>query len=301
MPNPKLSRRDLLKVAAVGAATFGLGIGGIYSQDKELMKKVRRYVHPTIDERIKDSAIELNLRQDSVPTAKNKKAILVQAETYRISDTLIMNHLLKSYGYQCQVVSPNNATEKEIFGKIEKLAEESQDNHQSIFYFSGHGYDLPDDESSMKVSGSEYDSQRITNMEIFDRMGYVKGKKAFLIDSCQSGVFTDFLKNIKNIESVMGFNIIDDYVAIAGCPSDSISMSSPNFIKDHHVGQLTVGLYKLLNYANGPVNLSTADIKIANKTHRENRKHIENTIREDSINLPLSFEMQRVYDTDFIL
>ena len=290
MKNKKVSRREFIGKGLTFGAIVGLGtlLGeGVY----ELGKYFTR-------EEWEKHAVNLSLRKNNSEILPNKKAILIEENYSRKDGIDIMAHLLKSYGYQCNTINPENATEDKIFSKIEQLATESNNSHQTVFYYAGHGHVINKYYGkAISVKGRGIDKSRITEYELFDALGKIQGKKAIIIDACHSGAFVDYLKDIEFQELALGYNIIDNYVAIASCPADCVSISSSKLIKDKRIGALTRGLYNLLNFTGSPVNLSTADIEIANKSHRKSIDKLAIEIEDPS----LSFEMQRVSDTDFIL
>jgi len=292
MQNKEISRRNFLKGAAGCTLALGVGLGVGFS-----LHGARKYFMPTLDEKMREGMIELSLNKNIAPIDYGKKAILVQAEKERKDDIYIMNQLFGLYGYNCMTIKPEEASEDNIVSKIEKLAKESQEDQQTIFYFSGHGTYFERFGSALRVKGRNYHNGRITESELFGALGRVKGKKATLLDCCHSGAFTDFLKNMETQDSSK--HIIDNYIAIAACPSGKNSLSTNLLIKDKYIGNLTYILYNSLNPGK-KIDLSTIDIEFKEKRFLDNLKEFDQSINPDGEH-ELSFDIQRAYDTSFVL
>lgn len=258
-----------------------------------------------------DNRVEkLTLREVKGEPKPNKKAILVNQDESR-DDVDIMGHLFRVYGYQCQVIEPKDATKDNIVRTIEQIADSTNKGDlQTIFYFSGHGtpdriYNKGNIGKALITNGDNPDilESRINAIALIGALGKIQGKKAIIVDSCYSGIITDYLENDLEFDRIVYDNkIIENYVAIAACPKNNVSISSDEYIKGLEIGALSYGLYRLLNFETTSVNLSTADIQVAKKIHRT-QKFIDK--QNKRFNNPkgggISFEMQRVSDTNFIL
>lgn len=301
MKKEKISRRKFLKFMGLSAvATAGTAMAG-NALIKVGTKVYEHYNAPpkSLTEVLGESAIELGLKEKNIQPQYGKNAIIVKADECGGDDAYIMSTLLKNRGYNCMVIEPEEATQENILGEIEKLAINSDKNCQTIFYSTGHGNSVRGYEEALALKGDDFDSSRLVPYELYAAMGKVDGMKAIVSDSCHSGHFVDYAKTMKIFEKMREERIIENYVTIASCPAKNTSMNSDYFIEGKKVGQLTFGLYKLLN-TEEQVDLSTANIEIANKTHRENKAGIEKMLGGED---PLSFEMQRYVDegTSFVI
>lgn len=299
MEEGSISRRQLFKNAAIWTGT---GIVTAALTDRISAYLIDNNRPPSKAELLEEfytkaqpKAVNLSLKDIECRPCANKQAILVKPEECRDDSVDIMQHLLSLYGYKCYVIEPDYATEDNIFFTLEQIAKRSNTEHQTIFYFEGHGNTIGNIyRKAIAVTGTDLHKSRITDIELIHNMSKIQGKKAVLIDACLSGAFVDYLRPSQ------GSKPIKDYVVISACPGDCVSLSDKFFIKNKQVGQLTYGLYNLLNFAEKPVNLSTDNIEIANEVYRQHLDMLNFVMREDK-ETKISFEMQRVSDTDFIL
>jgi hypothetical protein len=272
MENDKITRREFLKYSLMGASllvTPKILIDLAKDSDPEarLLNALNK------------STIPLELKPFDYKPDSNKNALLIQQNNKFKDNVEIMNHLFKMYGYNCKTNEQETlATRKNIFGGLEEIAKKSNEKSKTIFYYAGHGIDGDGYDKGIKIDLNK----KITPYEIFNSIGKIKGEKAIIIDTCLSGVFTDYLdyyfknylKNyLKNYPDDKP--IIDNYVCITACPSKKNSIQSTYLIKNKNINGLTFGLYKLLNFAKENVDLITGKIEIANKTHRKYIKKLE--------------------------
>jgi hypothetical protein len=221
-----------------------------------------------------------------------------------------MEHLLKERGYRCDKLTFQEATEKKVLSSIEEIAEESRkvtEDYRMVFYFAGHGspQEIIDAQiygEALRVNGGTKDIRqtRLTELELISALGKISGKKAIILDACESGVFVDFLKDIPFQRIALGEDIIRNFVALASCPGDYTSVSSTYFLKGKQVGALTFGIYTLLSSAAEPVNLSEAEILCGNGALRRNLGFLNQHFLKEGVP-KISFDMQRAFDTDFYL
>lgn len=274
------------------------------------------------------SLIRFNYRCNklSYTLQTNKKALLVQQHWGK--DTQIMDYVLKKHGYECQLIEPSEATEKQVFDSIDQIARESNDKTQTVFYFAGHGdsfkrcgddtyvNSLKDNIVSFKGSTitpdeqfyilhlngnpNNFDESTITPDELFEALGKIKGRKAVIIDSCHSGGFVDKIKNPE--KSSLG-DIINNYVVIAACPANSVTFASPYYIFRKRISPLTYEIYNLASSSDKPLNLSKAKILYGNTLLEKTSGKFTEKFYEiiGGYSLDISSEMQRTSDIDFHL
>ena len=126
------------------------------------------------------------------------------------------------------------------------------------------------------------------------------GKKAAILDNCHSGEFVDYLRNYNRFARPISKLLISDYLFIASCPAENTSVASREFVEGYHLGQLTYGLIKVLKDETQLINLSQTEILCANESYRKNPEDVIARL-EEKPRAPLSFDMQRISDTDFYL
>jgi hypothetical protein len=242
---------------------------------------------------LKKSAINLDLKDIPDKPYGNKEAILIQQNKNAEHNIEIMDYLLSQYGYRCQKIIMNSARKDHILYNIKLRKRYTNGKSKTIIYYKGHGKETG-------ILGNNYTNKKetITPYELFNSIGKIKGKKAIIIDACHSGIFTKALDRGYNFPLKRS---IENYVCIASCPPKNISINSPFLIKNKYLGQLTFGLYKLLNFAKEDVNLITGKIEISNETHKKYINELSYYYSElygaHSKKIgDVSFEMQRVSD-----
>ncbi len=225
---------------------------------------------------------------------EDKKALLVSPYDLRLDDLFLMDFLLQQRGFQTNILSGDQCSEPSIFGKLEEIAKFSQPGSKTLFYYGGH-YPVEVSEpggsfltyEGVKVSG-QGDAERLSPEELFVNLGNVRGKKAAVIDACHSGIYSDYAA--KN-------ELLENYVVIAACPLGTETPFGNVFISGRYTGALTYGIYMTLSNSGG-VNLSTAEINCGTDEYRRmSQEQLKSIIK--SGDFPISFEMQREFDTDF--
>lgn len=243
-----------------------------------------------------------------------KRALIVYTPSVEIGSKL-MKDLFEYYGYLTQLLNAEHLTRRDLENQLERLAENTNSCSQTIFYYCGHGVhaeDKPiilDSEGLSLNNGSKEHIFRPSNF--YSKIGKIRGKKAIILDACHSGLFIDYIKYQA---------IISDYVVIAACPAQHETpvmdwlknVSKEEKLKHNipasdtlEVSLLTgtlIGsiddLAKKAEYRGRPrIDLST--ITIAPLFSLEQQRAIKEAAK--SRGFSLSFEVQRVYDTAFIL
>ena len=229
-----------------------------------------------------------------------RQALLVQQDLDRIEDISIINGILKNRGYLTRIIGFEKCTKRNVLSGIEQLIERSREDSRSLFYYTGHGSEIPGYANgiSMNKEDREFDfwDQRILPYSLLRRLGKVKGKKAIIIDSCLSGEF------VENAIKYSDETLIRDYVIITSTTRDGYTVYSKWDLHDNHplkdkrIGSVTHWMYesarktRRLNLANAP--LGEYSLKFPEKIPAE-----KENLNYSRINL----QMQRTGDTDFFL
>jgi len=229
-----------------------------------------------------------------------RQALLVQQDQERIEDISVIERILKNRGYNTTIIGVGECTKRNVLSGIEQLIERSKKDSRSLFYYTGHGSEMPGYTNgiSMNKGNNEFDpwDRRILPYSLLRRLGKVKGKKAIIIDSCLSGEFVE--NAIKYSDEIL----IRDYVIITSTTKDGYTICSKWDLHDNHplrdkkIGLVTHWMYesarrvKRLNLAEAQ--LGKYSVKFPEKVHIEN---------ENSDYSKIKLQMQRTGDADFFL
>lgn len=231
-----------------------------------------------------------------------KRAILVNQDEMRLDAEYLKEPLLKR-GYECFIITALRASQKNILEKLEELSEESTSLDSTIYFHSGHGgvFDFligkPYTEALALNGYENFDELTLTPQELMGAMGKFRGKKAIMIDSCNGGAFTDYLKDLSTNENNQ---VIRDYSCLASCPSGYSTLSVP-LDYGYKLGPLCYSLLNLIGKeTKTPVNLSKTEILCGPEYYRKNLDDVISSFGLGN-GEPISFELQRISDTDFYL
>jgi len=290
-----MSRRDLLKNFAYGT---------VIGTEALLIHRLATMDPPQP---------EISLGMPDCQPQPGKTALLVhyenwgegsEKETFHNDNIQIMSFLLGSRGYELMNIPPLEATQDNVFGAIDRIAKRTEDGHRTVFYYAGHG----------KGSGICLEGRPAPLFpdELLEVLGKCRGKKAILLEACNSGSFTDYARDFLPTYERLNGNVIDDFVVLASCPPNSETTVLPEYLRRRKLGPVTFEfsqgrklgpvthtLHKLLS-SYSDVNLSTADISFADEHYGQYLDGI-NSSRSDPNSPPFSFEIQRYSDTDFFL
>ncbi len=149
------------------------------------------------------------------PYYRHKQALLVQQDMHSSDSAFFIDDMLQSRGYEVSTTSPENCTKEYVLAAIDELADKSRDDSRTLFYYSGHGF-LSDGITTIV----DLYPEGIEPLELFSRLGRVRGKKAAIVDACLSGEFTDYLRR-----TYCPVPLITDYVVIASTQRKGLSFS----------------------------------------------------------------------------
>jgi hypothetical protein len=248
------------------------------------------------------SSLIVNNFISRIPSKPKKRAILVNQDEMRLDPEYLKEPLSKR-GYECFTIQSSRASQKNILEKLAELSGESRAIDETIYFHSGHGgvFDFLIGKTyteALALNGYEnFDELTLTPQELMGAMGKFKGKKAIMIDSCNGGAFVDYLKNISTNENNQ---IIRDYSCLASCPSGYSTLSVP-LDYGYKLGPLCYSLIELFNEKpKNPINLSKAEILCGPEYYRKNLDEVISSFDLGNSE-PISFELQRISDTDFYL
>lgn len=192
--------------------------------------------------------------------------------------TLIQKLLISDYGYNSEntyfmVESSKNLdlipTKQNILNQINKIIPIIKSGDILIFYYSGHGSQIPDTSNSEKNNPdtpgyddcicpcdfSKYPNQTgfITDLELkkllVDRIPKGAKLRAFF-DACHSGTILDlefvWLQNSEFFQEYKPDKLSDDVLSISGCRDNQTSADSWNKQNRMAMGALTMMLIKVL-------------------------------------------------------
>lgn len=258
----KMNEKEMSRRKFIGNSFISLGLAYLGLVSAEIIGKEGLFIE--LPDTEKGSAI----------SSKHKNAILLNGDKKGESnDVLLMSHILKSRGYNIDVINYNQLTWENIECIIGEKAKQSSKNSQTFFYFTGHCNTAPkewtDGLSINNVVEPDYYS-RITPYKLFSMLGEIKGKKAIFLDCCNSGMFTDFVRDSNRLLS--SEKLIEDYVVIAACPSDKNTIST-NMLRFGRVGALTFEFYKRFKKnSDKPIDLASITLKPGSLYNRIDEK-----------------------------
>jgi len=256
------------------------------------------------------------------------KALLVQQKFTRKDDIDLIGSELTKRNFSLEFIRPKDATKENLLDKLDKLAKESHDKSNTILYFANHGgiktkSPINGIEYKTKIQGiclnkdsacfnEEDDFVILLPSEFYKKISNIKGKKAVIVDTCFSGVFTEYLKHLIKPDNYIewkfnneiygqSFENLENCLVIASCPELHVSKISGKYVEDKKISALMNGLYNLLNSKKGEINLSKEKIVGGNDLDRDSLDDVNEARRLLGENYPLSYEMQRTSDIDFIL
>jgi len=222
-------------------------------------------------------------------------ALLVQGSHSRINDIELIEGLLIRRGYKCRIIKPKELNQYNVLNSLEQLAQDAAEVQlpRTIVYYVGHGHDdLDRDGIALTMGNDNSERAGLTPKEFYKVAGKIIGKKALIFDSCHSGIFVDYLK-------LTSKKSISDYVAIASCPANTVSIST-SFLWNCSVGALTYGFYNVLkSEIKDSIDLSSVKIISGTEEVRKNLKGMKVKIRDREYQI--SFDVQRVSDTCYSL
>ena len=228
---------------------------------------------------------DLRLEDIVIPEEPARKtALLVQGSQDVVGDNNLdlMTSLLDSRGYKVTVLKPFEATDSAILCELASIAEGSNRESETFFYFTGHG----DREGFATLNLA------IEPETLFNTMKDIKGNKAIILDCCHAGIFVDYLSEDPSA------HLISDYVVIAACPSHAETTIT---FRSDEMTALTSGLMETLSDGREPVDLSSAKIKCGNFVDKIVAQLIYRIGTLIGKPIQFSFEMQRASDAPFYL
>jgi len=237
--------------------------------------------------------------------------LLLQQRPSREDDIELMNNELKKRNFSVEIIRPEEATKENLTDKIGKLAEKSSNYSKTIFYFAGHGSIdsgiqgiCLNKDSTCINEGDEF--VLFSPLEFYEEISNIKGEKAVIIDTCFSGAFTEYLKSDSNSENIYkeyksSVKNLENYLAIAACPELTTSVISTEYLDGRNISALMNGLYPLLSSEKEEINMSKENFKCGNEKDRANIDATNETLLLSGREYLLSYEMQRVFDINFIL
>ena len=72
-----------------------------------------------------------------------RQALLVQQDQERIEDISVIERILKNRGYNTTIIGVGECTKRNVLSGIEQLIERSKKDSRSLFYYTGHGSEMP--------------------------------------------------------------------------------------------------------------------------------------------------------------
>jgi hypothetical protein len=295
----KKGREEILFLSFFVPAVFLNSFGYFYDMENRIQKEIHK---PKV------------LYKNSIENLSREKgrALILQQEYSRNDDVEIMVDELRKRNFTVELIEPENATKENLVDKIGKIAEKSGDSSKTLVYFAAHGgirekrYNLI--QQGVCLNSNKDDSVALlTPHEFYNEIKKVKGKKAVIVDSCFSGSFTEYLKPLINDNTKQiykGFKKpvenLENYLVIASCPELTVSKISNQYIDGKIISSLMSRLYPLLSSNKEKINLSKEEVGCGDDLDRINLT-LFNRERLIEDNYPLSYDIQRVFDTDFIL
>ncbi len=275
----------------------------------------------------KPKVVYSNSIGDLILKTKNK-ALLVQQKFTREDDIDLMGSELSKRNFSVEFIQPKDATKENLLDKIDKLAKESCDKSNTILYFANHGSIKTKSfnngiEYKTKIQGISLNKDStcfnegddfviLSPSEFYKKISNIKGKKAVIVDTCFSGAFTEYFKHLIKPDNYIewkfnneiygqSFENLENCLVIASCPDLHVSRISKKYIEEKEISALMNGLYNLLNSSQGKINLSKGKIVCGNDLDMASLDNVNEARRLLGENYPLSYEMQRISDIDFIL
>ncbi len=300
----KKGREEILFLSFFVPAVFLNFFGYFYDMENRVQKEIHK---PKI------------LYTNSIQNLMREKgnALILQQKYTRNDDVKLINDELKKRNFDVEIMIPENATKENLIEKIKDMAGKSDEKSKTVFYFATHGSIIEKNNIDKTIQGiclnkdskcinEDDDFELITPSELYEKISKVKGEKALILDSCFSGAFTEYLKPNPDIEQIYKaykrpVKNLENYITIAACPKLTVSTISDKYIDGKIISALMNGLYSLLSSEKGEINISKDIIVCGNEEDRTNINDTNKNRLLSGREYLLSYEMQRVFDTDFIL